>query len=338
MSNISAPSKLQISTDSLFLLDESGIANAYRIQRGVFEALRAEIVFILEDRIAANSIKIHTIESRVKELTSLLGKCARKSTNDPFSDFFDIAAARVICLFRSDLEQLKKIVSDNFHVISIDDKIEEGGDPLNYLSVHMACKMKPEFIGPRYEKILDKTFEIQLRTLCMHCWAAVSHYVDYKGDWDVPANLKMALSALSGLFYVADNEFEQFNAAMIASKRSAEETPLAERQVQDINFDTVSALLRRQFPDRKTAQASQISEFVQEIKSAGYRSLEQLESDLNTGASYPMEYEKKHKKGELFFIDVGAARHSLESISSAFAEVFRKKNEETSRASNRRKG
>jgi hypothetical protein len=41
----------------------------------------------------------------------------------------------------------------------------------------------------------------------MHCWAAVSHYLDYKGDWDVPVDLKRALSALSGLFYVADNEF-----------------------------------------------------------------------------------------------------------------------------------
>lgn len=37
------------------------------------------------------------------------------------------------------------------------------------------------------------TFEIQVRTLCMHAWAVVSHYLDYKGDWDVPADLKLSL-------------------------------------------------------------------------------------------------------------------------------------------------
>lgn len=217
MNKITLPDEAQVSTGSNFVLDEAGITNAYLAQRSVYEALREEIVFVLQDRIALNAIKIHAIESRVKELPSLLDKCARKATNDPFLNFSDIAAARVICLFRSDIENLKKLVTEDFEVISIDDKIEEGNDPLSYLSVHILCKMKSGFSGPRYEKIMGRIFEIQLRTLCMHCWAAVSHYVDYKGDWDVPASLKMALSALSGLFYVADSEFEQFNAAMMAS-------------------------------------------------------------------------------------------------------------------------
>lgn len=325
MKRISSADEAILSTGSDFLLDEAGIASAYRTHCNVYEALREEIVFILDDKIKENGVKIHMIESRVKELSSLLGKCTRKATNDPFSDFVDIAAARVVCLFRSDIEKLKQIISGSFDVLHIDDKIEKGNDPLSYLSVHIICQMKPGFSGPRYEKILNKKFEIQLRTLCMHCWAAVSHYVDYKGDWDVPANLKMALSALSGLFYVADSEFEQFNAAMIASKKSAEAVHRAESE--DINLDTVNALLRRTFPNRKAAQTNKISELVQEIKAAGYLSLDKLESDLKTGIKHVTEYEKKQKSGRLFFVDIGAARHALEAVSENFAEIRRQENE-----------
>jgi putative GTP pyrophosphokinase len=302
------------------------------MQHSVYKALREEIVFILEDRIAVNAIKIHAIESRVKELPSLLEKCARKATNDPFLSFVDISAARVVCLFRSDIERLKKIVAENFDLIAIDDKIEKGNDPLSYLSVHMICKMKSGFSGPRYEKILGKSFEIQLRTLCMHCWAAVSHYVDYKGDWDVPANLKMALSALSGLFYVADSEFEQFNAAMMASKKSAEEAPRAESVVQDINLDTVTALLRRIFPDRDTVPAGKMSELVHEIKTAGYHSLDQLQNDLRAGAKHVTDYEMKSRDGKLFFADIGAARRALAGVSDSFAAVRKQEDEKARKA------
>lgn len=214
-------SRATASLGQSFELDKTNISNEYEQQHPIYEALRQEIVFILEDRITSQAIKIHTIEARVKSLEFLLDKCIRKSSNSPFDEFVDIAAARVVCLFRSDIERLKVLVGDNFEVIAIDDKMEKG-DPLGYLSVHMICKIKSGYSGPRYEKILNKPFEIQLRTLCMHCWAAVSHYVDYKGDWDVPGGLKMGLNALGGLFYVADNEFEQFYAAQNASRVRSE--------------------------------------------------------------------------------------------------------------------
>jgi putative GTP pyrophosphokinase len=161
----------------------------------------------------------------------------------------------------------------------------------------------------------------------MHCWAAVSHYVDYKGDWDVPANLKMALSALSGLFYVADSEFEQFNAAMIASKKSAEQVSLAKGEMQDVNLDTVAALLRKTYPNRSRASPNGISKLVHEIKSAGYRSLDELQRDLESGAKSVTDYEKEHEGGRVYFIDIGAARHALAGVSERFAEVRRKEDE-----------
>jgi ppGpp synthetase/RelA/SpoT-type nucleotidyltranferase len=71
---------------------------------------------------------------------------------------------------------------------------------VGYLSIHYTCRMPDRYLGPRYELTSGIVFEVQVRTLCMHAWATVSHYLDYKGDWDVPAELKRSLSALSGLF------------------------------------------------------------------------------------------------------------------------------------------
>jgi putative GTP pyrophosphokinase len=316
-----------VSAVSTFDLDRESVAAKYAAEYHIYEALEEEAVFILQDRINAQAIKIHTIESRVKELESLLDKCTRKRCSDPFEEFADIAAVRVICLFRSDLEQLKQLAKENFEVIEIDDKIETGRDPLSYQSIHIICKMRSGYSGPRYERIQNRTFEVQLRTLCMHCWAAVSHHVDYKGDWDVPANLKMALSALSGLFFVADNEFEQFYAARLASKASAEKASKSADDQIEINLDTVSALLARLYPKRNAGRVGALSEFVQELKEANYTSLTQLEADLKKGADDPIEYERKNKSGRIFFTVVGAARSSLEAVSPVFAQVRKEADE-----------
>ncbi|MBI4489516.1 MAG: hypothetical protein HY694_10565 [Deltaproteobacteria bacterium] len=50
-------------------------------------------------------------------------------------------------------------------------------------------------------------FEIQIRTIAQDAWASISHYLDYKKESDIPAQLRRDFYALSGLFYVADRHF-----------------------------------------------------------------------------------------------------------------------------------
>ena len=183
-------------------------------------------------------------------------------------------------------------ISDNFEIVRIDDKIQEGLDPLGYLSVHAICKIKSGYSGPWYEKILNKPFEIQLRTLCMHCWAAVSH------------------SALAGLFYVADSQFEQFNIARDASMEAAKTEISSEKTPIEINFDTVLALLKKIFPNRKTGDEKSISDFVQELKTAGYSSLPDVQNDIQRGYGTAEEYEKENEGGQ-FSLPLLAQRAKL---------------------------
>ena len=155
----------------------------------------------------------------------------------------------------------------------------------------------------------------------MHCWAAVSHYVDYKGDWDVPGNLKMALSALGGLFYVADSEFEQFNVARIESKKSAEQHSGSRGETSEINLDTVTALLEKLYPDRAKVLPAKMSELVRELKAAGYTSMDKVREDLISGENDVKDWEKEQHNGEIYFKDIGAARHALEAVSPSFKAV-----------------
>lgn len=283
-----------------------------------YRALMDEVVFILGEKIKTSSIKIHGIEQRIKSLDSIIEKCRQKGAHD-FKLLNDIVGARVVCLFRSDMDRVGDLLDENFEIVEIDDKISAENGALGYLSVHYLCRMPDRYKGPRYEKTENLIFEIQVRTLCMHAWAAVSHYLDYKGDWDVPTDLKRALSALSGLFYVADNEFEQFYSSRLASQAKAIDE--VERDaVQEVNLDTVSAYLRARFSDRKSKGG--VSEFVQVIKEAGYTSMRQMESDIERALPAFLEFEKESPPSDGgAYTDVGAARLSLALASDEFFKV-----------------
>ena len=301
------------------------IERSYRENASNYKALLEEVVFILKSRLAAEDVKIHGIERRIKELPSVEAKCQRKNTID-LSKLVDIVGARIICLFRSDMSKVGELIRANFDIEDVDDKISAGG-PLGYMSVHYICKIPDRYSGPRYENTRDVRFEIQVRTLCMHAWAAVSHYLDYKGEWDVPEDLKRALSALGGLFYVADNEFEQFYKARLTSKLEAERPA---NESQEINLDTMASFLVQTFPDRKHSELNDISDLVHEIKQAGYASMKQIGNDLVRGQRAFEVYEQGHPPSPgPRYTDVGVVRVTLRIVSESMREKVREHFQET---------
>jgi putative GTP pyrophosphokinase len=302
-------------SSSAFELSEEQAARILRSYEELLprnNALLDEVVFILGERIRASEIKIHAIEKRIKDIGSTLNKCKKKKVTD-LRALSDVVGARVICLFRSDMGLVGKLIAENFEVLDVDDKIAVENNPLGYLSVHYKCKMPTRYKGPRYENTSGLEFEIQVRTLCMHAWAAVSHYLDYKGDWDVPAELKRALSALGGLFYVADSEFEQFSAARANSRRQAElaPDPIAE---SEINLDTMAAYLRAKFPTRKQPDSDAVSELVQQIKQSGYSSIKAVDRDVSRALDGMAAFEKGELRKGQKLNSVGVVRISLSLV------------------------
>jgi GTP pyrophosphokinase len=252
-------------------------------------ALLEEIVFILRSKFTKSRIKIHDIEQRIKKAESVIDKCERKGIQD-HNLLVDVVGARVVCLFRSDMLHVAEVISSNFDVVGVDDKLSNGG-PLGYQSTHYVCKLPSRYKGPRYENTAGVEFEIQVRTLCMHAWAAVSHHLEYKGDWDVPEDLKQALGALGGLFYVADNQFEQFYSARQKSKFAAETAGSPKESSQELNLDTIIPYLKKQFEDRDQPNLDSASKLIREMKSFGYESIRGLDKVINRGEAAFHEYE-----------------------------------------------
>jgi len=299
-------------------LDEVDLAKSYGRSSALFENLRGEVEFSITDAVGKTGVKLHSIDSRTKKLASIQQKARDKGIKNPLQEITDIVGCRVVCLFKEDISVIQEAISTIFDIVSTDDKSINPESALGYNSIHLICKIPEHYSGPRYRDLSGRYFEVQLRTLCMHCWAAVSHYLDYKGDWDVPKDLKASLNALSGLFYVADNEFSRFSASRklaIAELDGAHDTASTE-----INFDTVSKLLRSAFSDRRASGPTSVSNLVQELKQAGYKSLAEVHTDALRARRAAIQYESdvgvRSEDGK--FLDTGLMRTALRLANKKF--------------------
>lgn len=135
-------------------MDIKAISREFEDKRRKFEQLETEAKYVIRKALEATDIKLHSINSRVKELPSFLDKIQRLEVKNPFDEITDIVGLRVICLFLSDIDRIGEIIRTSFLVTSEDNKIE-GSDvsSFGYMSVHFIAMMKKEYVGPRYDPI-----------------------------------------------------------------------------------------------------------------------------------------------------------------------------------------
>jgi len=289
----------------------------------LYESLRDEVLFILNNAIDKTAVKTHSVLGRVKDRSSFLDKVERKGYADPFAKMPDLVGTRVVCLFYDDIPKLSDLIRAEFSVISEENKIEEAADDtFGYMSVHFECKLLEHFTGTRYDQLKGIVFEIQVRTILMDAWANVSHYLAYKGAASVPANLRKDFNALSALFYIADQQFQSFYDGVTKSDNETAASDIdAHETVVPIDRGTAAKLLRQMFPDRVDAQAWDVSQFAEEVVKAGYGDIASLQDAIRSGLEQGLEAEKQVEKFEqrgFFLTDTGIARFALAMINDDF--------------------
>ena len=301
---------------------DSSFEKVYQGNSLRYKQLKEEVEFILNDIAERTQVKIHSVSGRVKHLDGVLEKIQRKGYSNPALEVEDIVGCRIVCLFISDLAKLEEAINEEFEVRKSEDKVEGGEDDaaFGYMSKHYICQLKSTHSGPRYNNLKGIIFEIQCRTLLMDAWANVSHYLAYKGTVSIPAHLRRDFFALSGLFYVADKHFELFLSEAIASEQEAVSRANAGELVDDdVDLETIQALLIEQYPDRERGNRENASRLVEEISRAGYTKLSELRKDLNRGADAALRCEQDSppsvRRGEEpRFTDVGIARVTLDIL------------------------
>ena len=281
-------------------LSEQELRNHYAAVSKRYTSLCDEALFILDQVLEDSGIRVAMLEHRVKSESSFVAKALAKEISD-FSSITDIAGIRVVCLFISDLPRLGEIISESFDVIAVDDKVEGySASQFGYMSVHYLVRMKPQYAGPRYAGIAGLALEIQIRTLLMHSWANVSHYLSYKSDTDIPDELKHGFNAISGLFYMADKHFELFFQSSIKSREAAVKS-LSSQQPdlkQDVNLDSITAYLARKFPDRTVSDEVTVSRLVAELLESGFKRLDKVDAAVDSVKQRFDKYEKFNPPGD----------------------------------------
>lgn len=182
----------------------------HREKLASFRKLGESAKALLSSNLKKLNIKYENLYGRVKSFNSFLEKAQDKKMTKPFNEMTDIIGLRVICLFQSDVNKVKKVIRDTFQVVKEDDKVTiTRKDIFNYTTTHFDVRL-PNF--PDYE-LSQMVFEIQVRTICQHAWCSVSHLF-YKGEKSIESideSIERDFYAINGLFYVADTHFEMIN-------------------------------------------------------------------------------------------------------------------------------
>ncbi len=305
-------------------MDLDTIKSEYSKHKQGYEKLKTEIIYILESKLKAANIPYHMIDGRIKELDSVIAKAQRNAPRQEFEDIdkiIDICGVRIICLFLSDIEKIELLIEKSFDVEDKDDKmLSKSESEFGYLSVHYVGKLSSDLSGPRYNGIKGLRFEIQVRTMAMHSWATISHYLDYKSPHSIPSELRKDFKALSALFYLADSHFELFFRKGQESKQIVEEKAKKASGIasEEINLDTLSTYLKNKFPDREhNTDIEDISELVEKLVGAGYTTIGELGEDLQRSMKAFSLYEEKYPPTDIEtdeptrFMDVGVVRIAL---------------------------
>ncbi len=163
---------------------------------------------------------VSKIEGRVKDREESIKKFTRKyrveleSKNTPYTikeRVTDLIGLRIVCLYKDDVDGIKKAICEHFELIDVTDKtalIENTVDSFGYKGLHLDLKMGEERRDlPEYEPYASFSFELQIRTIVQDSWSVLDHKIKYKKS--ITTHLKRRINTLAALFELADREFKE---------------------------------------------------------------------------------------------------------------------------------
>ena len=311
-------------------MSEKSWQDEYSSQASDYERVREEAVYVLNKRIDARGIKLHSLNSRVKELASLEAKAERKGYSSPLEETPDVVGIRVVVLFRADIGQVGEIVDSEFDVVDNSDTVTGADDPstFGYMSQHFVARLPSTLVGPRYEGLNDYRFEVQVRTILMDAWANVSHYLAYKNESSIPAELRRDFDALSGLFYVADSHFELFSNQTRLVREEADQQLAGNAHEVPLNLDTLTAFFQQHFPDRSHTSRAGVADLVAELLEFGFKTVGDVQEMLTAAEDLFLAHEREEPPRRVpggRFADVGVVRISLRETNPKYRAYLEKK-------------
>lgn len=247
------------------------VIQQYKDVKPLYERLRVNIKDVLDQILSEKKIPLFSIESRLKEEGSLANKTVRKQYEGSLDKIDDLCGVRVICYYQEDIESICSVVEEEFDVLQKENKKDALNDnQFGYTSHHYVVSLKKEWLShPGARGLEGLRAEIQIRTMLMHTWAAISHKLLYKRESDVPPQFKRQLNRLSALIELADEQFDAIKNVKVLLVGELSESKSALREFQELSSDALVYIYQRYFSDRRHDD-SEIPDLLEEIRSAGF--------------------------------------------------------------------
>jgi ppGpp synthetase/RelA/SpoT-type nucleotidyltranferase len=266
----------------------------YQSVRPLYEECATCIKNVLDEAFKVQDIKVHSIESRAKELDSFGKKASMPSPTDPnkphylnpMSDITDLSGTRVIVFLPRTLNIVDSVIQSEFEIIEKTDKtillIEEA--KFGYASIHYLVKFKKNRAElPEYSRYKGLVAEIQVRTILQHAWAEIEHDIQYKAVETIPSIIRRRFMSLAGMLEIADREFQ---AIQDEDERLRQD---ARKLVRAGRFDQVEITPNalKTYLDKKLGIDNRMTEFsyvwaTRLLHNLGFTNFEQVEECINS--------------------------------------------------------
>jgi putative GTP pyrophosphokinase len=219
----------------------------YDSNRITLEDSKKSLLLLIDSLVSnAQDIEISKTEGRVKEREECISKFTRKYRPDLeklkkeyciIDHISDLVGLRIFCLYEDEIEKIKEILTANFELIDVTDKISEieGTESLfGYKGLHVDLKLNEDRLKlAEYRRYKDLRFEVQIRTVVQDSWSVIDHKIKYKKS--IPNALKRRINTLAALFELADREFRAIRDS------TKEEITKAEESYEEIKKESESA-------------------------------------------------------------------------------------------------
>jgi len=166
---------------------------------------------VVAEIISDQGLQVSQVSSRVKTLPSVRAKMRDKKYKRPQTELTDSIGLRVLTYYGSDVDDVARALASNLRVNksrSVDKRTSLGLREFGYRSVHLVAKLDSQRArDPRLQALSRHWFEIQIRSLLEHAWAAIEHEIAYKSRIDYPRPTLRRFAALAGALEILDREF-----------------------------------------------------------------------------------------------------------------------------------
>lgn len=209
------------------------------------------------------------VEARAKTTGSVIGKAYRRpDTHSTLAAFGDLAGARVLVPFASDVEPVARELSEHpdFTVLKDEVKIRKP-EELRYQARHLDVGL-----GSAFDLVPPMGFgtrliccEVQIQTFAQSLWASVSHLVTYKRE--LPDDVRRRVNRLVALCEIFDDEATQ---SRILALENVDAVGLIAEQLQMYFFGVTGEI---HDPDQAVALVARLLPTLDDSEQAGYADL-----------------------------------------------------------------